>query len=168
MISKIPNGIWAALGLSVLVPLITSVTFCKAIVLISTNYMVWVIGSPTVKKDKIVPITHSVSCLMRLEIRASDMVLTLVAEWHHMIWWQRTGSVLVQVMNCCLTAPSQWSHYLNWCWLIICEVLWHSPEGNFTRNAQDIYWVRMNNQGLVWWRGISLRSGFCMVRFEKC
>ena len=40
------------------------------------------------------------------------------------IWRHRSGSTLSQVMACCLTAPS---HYLNQCWLIICEVLWHSP-----------------------------------------
>ena len=34
-------------------------------------------------------------------------------------------STLVQVMACCLTAPS---HYLNQCWLIISTVLWHSSE----------------------------------------
>ena len=30
------------------------------------------------------------------------------------------------------------SHHLKQCWLIIIEVLWHSPGCNFTRNAQDI------------------------------
>ena len=39
-------------------------------------------------------------------------------------------------MACCITAPS---HYLNRCWLIITEVLWHSPEGNYTGNAQGIF-----------------------------
>ena len=39
-------------------------------------------------------------------------------------------------MTCCLTA---WSLYLNQCWLIINEILWHSPEDNFTGNVQDIY-----------------------------
>ena len=39
------------------------------------------------------------------------------------IWRQRSGSTLAQVMACCLTAPS---HYLNQCWLIISEVQWHS------------------------------------------
>ena len=39
------------------------------------------------------------------------------------IWCQRSGSTLVQVMACCLTAPS---HYLNQNWLIIREVNWHS------------------------------------------
>ena len=35
------------------------------------------------------------------------------------------------VMAWCLTAPS---HYLNQCWLIITDVLWHSPKSNFTRS----------------------------------
>ena len=43
-------------------------------------------------------------------------------------------STLVQIMACCLTAPK---HYLNQCWLIISEVLWHSdsPDGSFSGNA---------------------------------
>ena len=43
--------------------------------------------------------------------------------------WQRSWSTLVKVMACCLMAPS---HYLNQCWLLISEVLWLSPENNFT------------------------------------
>ena len=39
-------------------------------------------------------------------------------------------------MAWCLTAPS---HYLNQYWLIISEDLWHSPDGNFTGNDQDVY-----------------------------
>ena len=35
------------------------------------------------------------------------------------IWRQGSRSTLVQVMACCLTAPS---HYLNQCWLIISDV----------------------------------------------
>ena len=52
------------------------------------------------------------------------------------IWWHGSGSTLAQVMACCLTAPS---HYLNQCWLTISEILWHSPESNFTENTKDIY-----------------------------
>ena len=43
-----------------------------------------------------------------------------------------SASTLAQVMACCLTAPS---HYLSQCWLIICEVQWHSSEGSVTRNT---------------------------------
>ena len=58
------------------------------------------------------------------------------------IWRQRSGSTLVQVMACRLTAPS---HYLNQFWLIISKVQWHSSDGNFTRYASAIdHWV------LVW------------------
>ena len=53
------------------------------------------------------------------------------------IWCHRTWSILVQVLACCLMSPS---HYPNQCWLImITEVLWHSPRGNCTENAQNIY-----------------------------
>ena len=47
--------------------------------------------------------------------------------------YNRTWSTFVQIMACCLTAPS---HYLNQCRLITTENLWHLPEGNFTGNAQ--------------------------------
>ena len=51
------------------------------------------------------------------------------------IWWLKSGSTLVQVMACCLMASI---HYLNQCWLIISEVMWHSTEDNLTRNASVI------------------------------
>ena len=44
-------------------------------------------------------------------------------------------STLVQVMACCLTAPS---HYLNQCWLIISKAQRHSSEGNFTIDTSAI------------------------------
>ena len=40
------------------------------------------------------------------------------------IWHHGSYSTLVQVMACCLTAPS---HCLNQCWLVICIVLYNSP-----------------------------------------
>ena len=49
------------------------------------------------------------------------------------IWRRRSWSTRVQVLACCLPAPSQ---YLNQCWLMISEwMLWHSPGGNFTENT---------------------------------
>ena len=51
------------------------------------------------------------------------------------IWRHRSGSTLVQVMACCLTAPS---HYLNQCWLIISKVQRHSSECNFTRDTSAV------------------------------
>ena len=46
------------------------------------------------------------------------------------IWYLRSWSTLVQVLACCLLAPS---HYLSQCWLIMKGVHWHSPERNFTK-----------------------------------
>ena len=58
-------------------------------------------------------------------------------------WWHRSISPLAQIMAWCLTSPS---HYLNHCWLIITEVLWHSAGGNFTENAHDIFhWYEFEN-----------------------
>ena len=58
-------------------------------------------------------------------------------------WQHRSGSTLAQAMACCLMAPS---HYLNQCWLIVSEALRHSPEGNFTEDAQAIYpWYQFEN-----------------------
>ena len=52
------------------------------------------------------------------------------------IWRYRSWSILAQVMACCLTTPS---NYLNQCWLMIIDGLWHSPDSNFTENTSDIY-----------------------------
>ena len=50
------------------------------------------------------------------------------------IWQHRAGSTLDQVMTWCHQAPS---HYLNQYWLIIIDVLWHSPESYFTGTAHE-------------------------------
>ena len=47
---------------------------------------------------------------------------------------------------CCLMAPS---HYLDKCWLIFREVLWHSRD-NFTRTVQGIYpWYDFENYDIM-------------------
>ena len=56
------------------------------------------------------------------------------------IWWHESRSTLALVMACCLMAPS---HYLNQCWLIISEVIWLTPEENFTGNGQNIYILKI-------------------------
>ena len=59
------------------------------------------------------------------------------------ILWHWTGSTVAQLMTCSQMAPS---HYLIQHCLIISEVLWHSSEGSFTGNAQDIYpWYEFDN-----------------------
>ena len=65
------------------------------------------------------------------------------------IWHHRTWCTWVQVMACCLMAPS---HYLNLCRLIIKgDLLWHSPRSNvnLTRNARDVY-TRTNELTKDW------------------
>ena len=56
------------------------------------------------------------------------------------IWRHRSRTTVAQVMACCLTAPS---HYLNQCWLIICEVLCHWPVSNCTMHAQATIWCNV-------------------------
>ena len=64
----------------------------------------------------------------------------------------RNGSILGQVMACCLTP----SHNLTQCWLISNEAFWHLPEGNFTRNAQTIYpWYEFEKKNNLRYRRIS-------------
>ena len=59
------------------------------------------------------------------------------------IWWQGSRSTLVQVMACCLMAPS---HHMNQCWLIISKVEWHSSKGKFTKDTSAInHWNYLEN-----------------------
>ena len=65
----------------------------------------------------------------------TEILVSIAAEphiFHQLIvaYWRHT-----QVMAWCLTAPS---HYLNQCWLLISEVLWHSSENKSTARAQAI------------------------------
>ena len=49
------------------------------------------------------------------------------------IWHHRSCSTLFQLMACCLTTPS---YYLNQCWLLTSDLLWHSNESIITMNGQ--------------------------------
>ena len=56
---------------------------------------------------------------------------------------QGSWSTSAHVMACSLAAAN---HYLNPCWLIINEVLWHSCQRKMTRNSQDCYrWYGFKN-----------------------
>ena len=60
-----------------------------------------------------------------------------------MLWPCGMASTFAQVMADFLTAPS---HYLNQCWLIIKDGLWHLPEDNFSGYIPDIYcWYEFEN-----------------------
>ena len=61
-----------------------------------------------------------------------DIIFIFWLWFNDAICHHRSGSILVQVMACCLAAPS---HYMNHCWLAICEVLWHSLKGNVYLNT---------------------------------
>ena len=68
--------------------------------------------------------------------RYHDLMSSINSLWpSDAIGRHRIGSTLVQLMACCLTAPS---HYLNQWWLIISKVQWHSSESNFTRDTPVI------------------------------
>ena len=66
------------------------------------------------------------------------------------IWRQRSGSTLTQVMAFCLPAPS---HYLNQCWLIICEVQRHHirtislemPQPSITKICLKITYLKFHS-----------------------
>ena len=75
------------------------------------------------------------------------------------IWRHRTWSTLVQVMACCLMAPT---HYLNQCWLIISEDPWHLPEGNF----RGKYWRHILKLCL-WNPSQSVKSGLYYIVKES-
>ena len=76
----------------------------------------------------------------------------------------RNGSTLVQVMACCLMAPS---HYLNHCLLIILGVLWHSPGNNVTRDYLSHWFLKYiakisfpGANGLTHWGRDKMASNF--------
>ena len=84
--------------------------------------------------------------LMAEIISPSDVLPSELFHWHWAtplyslwpsdpIWWHRSESTLAQVMAWCHQAPS---NYLNQCWHLISEVLWHLPERKFTVIAQAI------------------------------
>ena len=86
--------------------------------------------------------------------------------WHH-----TTRSTLVQVIAHCLMALSQYLR-LSQCWLIINKVLWHSSEGNFTGNAQDMYPSNESENDYIKftatsWKGQWVNSSpFCRQYFQ--
>ena len=77
-------------------------------------------------------------CLLKSnQLKTIFMAQTLKKLWPcDAIWRHRSMSILAQVMACCLMPPS---HYLDQCWLMVSEVLWQSPDSNFTENTKDIY-----------------------------
>ena len=73
------------------------------------------------------------------------------------IWRWRSWSTLVQVMACCLTAPS---HYLNQRWLIISKILWHSSGDIIIRFENYIYKIALRSPRGQW---VNVCPLFCFV-----
>ena len=94
-----------------------------------TNF--WYIGHPTIKRrwlwDSFISIAEN--CILLQEPRV--FIYIYITRAYIYISW----STLAQVMAWCLMAPS---HYLNQCWLIIKDILWHTPNTDFTEGAQDM------------------------------
>ena len=81
---------------------------------------------------------------------------------------KRSGATLAQVMAWCLTAPS---HYLNQCWLVISEVLWHPnfPGADELTHCRLVYWHHMAtkiwvNIGSQW----VFKLLFCKMSLKSC
>ena len=80
---------------------------------------------------------------IQLEIHMISNITKMSLKIAHLKPW----STLAQAMACCLMAPS---HYLNQCWLLSIEVLWHSPESNLTVSAKaTILYYELTHWGLV-------------------
>ena len=76
-----------------------------------------------------VNVTVSSKVFCGIQLRAISHEVLINSLWpSDAIWRQGSRSTLVQVMACCLTAPS---HYLNQCWLSTTKVQWCSSEGKF-------------------------------------
>ena len=74
------------------------------------------------------------SCFCQTSQSGHGFTLQINSLWpSDAMWRHNSGSTFAQVMTCCLTAPS---HYLDQYWLLICEVVLHPTEGNFTANVQ--------------------------------
>ena len=75
--------------------------------------------------------TLQLYCNLSVEIgvptHCVEIINALNSLWpNDTIWRHGSWSTLAQVMARCLTASN---HYLNQCWLIISNVLWHSSQG---------------------------------------
>ena len=68
-------------------------------------------------------------CLFRIKSLFNSLWLS------NIIWHDRSGSTLTQVMACYHTASN---HCLNLCWLIINGDLWRSPKTDVAESIQDL------------------------------
>ena len=75
-------------------------------------------------EERLIPVDYNRTKAYTMAMRMAALLSPSPPGAAYMCQWP--GSTLVQVMACCLIAPSQ---YLRQCWFIINYVLWHSSEG---------------------------------------
>ena len=96
-------------------------------------------GWPSVRREGLIAAFCECELLTALWVLAMQQIWTLLINslWpSDAIWRHISGSTLVQVMACCLTAPS---HHLNQHWLIINEVLWFTLIDQVDYNELENY-----------------------------
>ena len=80
--------------------------------------------------------------------------------WHH-----RTWSTLVQVMACCLMAPS---HYPNQCWFIISEILWYFLKAISLEIFKISILDMSKNSNWRLWHAWVLQNSWTCKRLQRC
>ena len=92
------------------------------------------ISMSVILKSRCENVVYTIAAILgRSQCVVQDFRIELTLSPSDAKWRHRSRSTLAHVVVCCLTAPS---HYLNQCWLIISEILRHSPENNFTGNTR--------------------------------
>ena len=99
------------------------------------------------------------------------------------MWQHRFGSTLAQLMACCLKPPS---NYLNQCWLLFSDVLWHLPDSNatgisqgtilynefenhtfnITATSSGVQWVNYQGYGYKSFRWSAIDSWYIEVKYH--
>ena len=80
------------------------------------------------------------------------------------IWRHCPGSTLAQILTCWLKALN---HYLHYYWVLVREVLWHSPESNITTSAQVIILCNENHTFEVTATSPRGQSIICLTCWSK-
>ena len=122
---------WNACGH--LICFISSFVYCMKTVLINNTFTLhWTWYNETViviTKYYFLYETHPLVLIQRFNLPYIPLWPSVIISWH------RSESTLAKVIACCLTAPS---HYLNQCWILNNEILWHSLESNFKTSTEAL------------------------------
>ena len=92
--------------------------------------------SGSYSQQKIKYTGRCIDCMCASKRKAAKLHFLINTLWScDLIGWHWSRLTVAHAMVCCLRAQS---HYLNQCWLLIGQVLWHSHECNFTAGPQAI------------------------------